>query len=200
MNLNFTFGYFSRRTLRAVIHGIAPMDLGVKHLDFYVLTQIEQQIRYFPFWHRFGFILGLQFLEWGALLGGWGFMPLSLLTRQQVTLRLEGMIHSRWPPIRLLIQGLKILICLSAYGHKQVELKIGFNRRSWRDQRIRVQHTLLSHSQNRMQDSKTDSTHTGWPTPTALVESHILSEDHYLHDEALSLLHANIKKNMVENI
>ena len=211
MNLNFTFGYFSRRTLLTVIRGIAPMELGIKHLEHYVLTHIEQQIRYFPFWHRVGLVIGLQFLEWGAILGGWGLIPLSWISTTDVSHRLHHMAHSKWPPIRLLIQGLKVLICLSAYGHPHVEKALGFTRRTWREKRILVQKNLLQQTLSQVssvKESQQDPSQQDpsqqvavlqldYPTPPqALAHSDWLSADQYLDDDALQLLKHNVSQDL----
>ena len=154
MNPNFRFGRVNRLTLMSISRAIAPIEIGVGALDVHVLEQIETQVRQFPRLHRFGFCLGLYFIEFGACLGGWGLLPFSLLKRKRATKRLYRLLHSRITPVRLLVNGLRVLVCLSAYGHTEVERWFGFERRAWRTQRIATRQALLKqlhHSQ--VQDS-----------------------------------------------
>ena len=144
MNLNFKLGRLSRRTLLSMSRAIAPVELGVKNLDEEIVNHIEHQLRRFPRIHRFGFLLGLQFVEWCAPLGGWGVIPLSFLSREQATRRLYKLLHSQCTPVRLLLNGLRVLICLSAYGNAEVEEYFGVERRRWRSQRIKTRQALLA--------------------------------------------------------
>lgn len=143
MNPNFRFGWHSRRTLLSITRAIAPVEIGVEALDQHVVSHIEQQIRCFPSLHRFGFILGLTFIEWGGIIGLWGLVPFSFLSREQATKRLYQLLHSRFTPARHLSNGIRVLVCLSAYGHAEVEQWFGFERRQWRKQRIQTRKLLL---------------------------------------------------------
>ena len=143
MNPNFQFSMLNRRTLLAVSRAIGPIEVGVEALDIYVLEQIESQVRQFPRLHRLGFCLGLYFIELGGFIGGWGLLPFSLLKRDRATKRLYRLLHSRLTPIRLLANGLRVLVCLSAYGHTEVERWFGFERRAWRKQRIATRQVLM---------------------------------------------------------
>ena len=148
MNPNFRFGKLNRITLMSISRAIAPIEIGIEALDTYVLEQIEAQVRQFPRFHRLGFCLGLYFIELGAFVGGWGLVPFSLLSRKRATKRLYRMLHSRITPVRLLINGLRVLVCLSAYGHTEVERWFGFERRAWRKQRIATRKALIARSDN----------------------------------------------------
>ena len=143
MNPNFRFGRVNRLTLLSISRAIAPIEIGVEALDIHVLEQIEAQVRQFPRLHRLGFCLGLYFIEFGAFLGGWGLLPFSMLKRKRATKRLYRLLHSRITPVRLLVNGLRVLVCLSAYGHTEVERWFGFERRAWRKQRIATRQALL---------------------------------------------------------
>jgi hypothetical protein len=143
MNPNFQFSVLNRRTLLAISRAIAPIEVGVEALDVYILEQIEAQMRQFPRLHRLGFCLGLYFIELGGFIGGWGLLPFSLLKRDRATNRLYRLLHSRLTPIRLLVNGLRVLVCLSAYGHTEVERWFGFERRAWRKQRIATRQVLM---------------------------------------------------------
>lgn len=147
MNPNFKFGWLNRRTLLSISHAIAPSEIGIDTLDDHVVKQIESQVRCFPTFHRLGFCLGLVFIEWGGWLGGWGLIPFSWLPRERATRRLYRLLHSRFTPARLLANGLRVLVCLSAYGHSEVEQWFGFERRAWRDQRIKTRNRLLKTEQ-----------------------------------------------------
>ena len=153
MNLNFKLGRLSRRTLLSMSRAIAPIEIGVKHLDEEIVNHIECQLRRFPSAHRLGFLMGLQFIEWAAPLGGWGLVPLSFLSRERATQRLYKLLHSHFTPVRLFMNGARVLICLSAYGNAQVEEHFGFKRRQWRSQRIKTRQALLA------RDQLLDSTH-----------------------------------------
>ncbi len=168
MNPNFRFGRFSRRTLSAVVRAIAPIEIGVQGLDVYVVNQIESQVRCFPRLHRLGFLIGLSFLEWGPWAGGWGFLPFSLLKRDKATQRLYKLLESRFTPVSLLVNGLRVLVCLSAYGHSEVEQWFGFERRRWRAQRIKTRQRLISSMGGEI--SGEHHTHIP-PTPEALYQS-----------------------------
>lgn len=147
MNLNYRLGPFSRRTLRSLSRAIAPVELGIRGLEERVLNDIERQLRHFPRLHRWGFIVGLCFVEWGAPLGGWGLLPLSLLKRDQATARLYKLLHSRVTPVRLFANGARVLVSLSAYGHPKVEEHFSFERLRWRAQRRATREALLERDQ-----------------------------------------------------
>ena len=144
MNLNFKLGRLSRRTLLSMSRAIAPVELDIKNLDEDIVNHIEHQLRRFPSAHRFGFLLGLHFVEWAAPLGGWGVIPLSFLSREQATRRLYKLLQSNFTPVRLFLNGARALICLSAYGHAQVEEYFGVDRRQWRSQRVKTRRALLA--------------------------------------------------------
>ena len=144
MNLNFKFGRFTRRTLRSVVRAIGPVEIGIENFEESVIDQLEAQLRRFPSLHRFGLVLGLAFVEWCAPLGAWGILPFSLLSRDQATKRLYLLLESRFKPVSHLVNGLRVLVCLSAYGRTDVEQWFGFERRRWRAQRIRTRARLLS--------------------------------------------------------
>ena len=143
MNLNFRFSRLSRRTLRSVVRAIGPLEIGIEDLEENVIDQLEAQLRRFPRLHRFGFLIGLTFLEWGAPLGLWGLRPFSLLSREAATQRLYRLLKSRFKPISHLVNGLRVLVCLSAYGRTDVEQWFGFERRRWRTQRVQTRAQLL---------------------------------------------------------
>ena len=178
MNPNFKLGFFTARTLRAAAKAISPSEPKIPQLDQYVIEQIEQQLKVFSFWHRFGFLLGLTFLEWGGPIGAWGVLPFSLLSREKATQRLEAMMHSRLSGVRLFAHGLKVLVCLSVYGHAEVEAHFGFNRRHWRKNRLAFRDALVSYSDQRPTP----------PTPTSLAESQWISTEEYLAWDALDQL------------
>ena len=119
-------------------------------------------MRQFPRLHRFGFCLGLYFIELGAFVGGWGLVPFSLLKRKRATKRLYRMLHSRLTPVRLLVNGLRVLVCLSAYGHTEVERWFGFERRAWRKQRVATRQALIAHSKD---SQMLDSSNSPVPNP-----------------------------------
>ena len=120
-------------TLSAAARAIGPSErLAPPGLDEHVLREIEAQLAAFPRWHRLGFRAGLLFLELGAPLGAWGVLPFSTLSRARAGARFERMMHSSLPPVRLFCHSLKMLVCLSAYGHPEVEERFGFPRRAWR--------------------------------------------------------------------
>ena len=169
MNLNFKLGRLSRRTLLSMSRAIAPIEIGVKHLDEEVVHHIEHQLRRFPVLHRVGFIMGLFFVEWAAPLGGWGVTPLSLLSRERATRRLYKLLHSRFTPVRLFVNGARVLICLAAYGDPRVEAYFGFHRRAWRSQRIKTRRALLNRDgiADGSEDRVVDYTHIP-PTPETL--------------------------------
>lgn len=144
MSSNFRFGWLSRRTLRALSRAIGPAELKIKGLDEHVIHHLEMQLRHFPWPQRYGLIIGMQFIEWAGPLGGWGLLPYSMLTREQATKRLYRLLESRLTPVRLLVNGLRVLICLAAYSHAQVEKEFGFDRRAWRAQRVHARNALLS--------------------------------------------------------
>jgi hypothetical protein len=144
MNPNFKFGRLNRRTLLSVSRAIGPVEIGIEALDDFVVKQIESQIRCFPRLHRVGFCVGLVFIELGGWIGGWGIVPFSWLKRDRATRRLYRLLHSRFTPVRLLANGLRVLVCLSAYGHSEVEQWYGFERRAWRDQRLKTRDALLA--------------------------------------------------------
>ena len=154
MNLNFRFGPLSRRTLRSVVRAIGPIEIGIEGLDESVVDQLEVQLRRFPRIHRLGFVLGLSFLEWGGPLGVWGLKPFSMLSRDQATGRLYLLLKSRFKPVSHLVNGLRILVCLSVYGRTDVEQWFGFERRRWRDQRIQLRARLLDVNNEEIQNDE----------------------------------------------
>ena len=177
MNPNFRLRGLNARTLRFATRAIAPVEPRIEHLDTIVLQSIELQLRCFPFWHRFGFLCGLHFLELGGPLGGWGVAPFSLLSRARAQRRFQRLMTSRFVPVRLFCHGLKVLVCLSVYGHSDVESYYGFPRRAWRKNRARFRETLLA--QARASTPK---------TPTALLETEWIEESSYLSWEATQAL------------
>ena len=177
MNPNFRLRGLNARTLRFATRAIAPIEPHIEHLDTIVLQSIELQLRCFPFWHRFGFLCGLHFLELGGPLGGWGVTPFSLLSRARAQRRFQSLMASRFAPVRLFCHGLKVLVCLSVYGHSDVESHYGFPRRAWRKNRARFRETLLA--QSRPSTPK---------TPTALLETEWIEESSYLSWEATQAL------------
>ena len=101
MNPNFRFRLL-RKTVLTCIRGIGPRDLKIQELDEHVLQTLEHQLKCFPVWHRFGFVLGLSFLEWGMMLGGWGIIPIRFLSDEGAQKRLMILSKSRIHPLRLI--------------------------------------------------------------------------------------------------
>lgn len=162
-------------TLRSAARAIGPSDkLAPVGLDEHVVRELELQLGAFPRWHRLGFRVGLVFLELGAALGGWGVLPFSALSRARAGARLELMMHSALPPVRLFCHSLKMLICLSAYGHPEVEARLGFPRRRWREGRVKLHDQLVAISEAR-----------GWPaTPARSADQSVIEEADYLQEDA----------------
>jgi hypothetical protein len=183
MNPNFRFR-FLKKTVLACIQAIGPRDLNIKGLDHHVLQTLEHQLKCFPFWHRVGFLLGLSFLEWGMILGGWGFIPLRFLSPDQAQNRIMILSKSTLHPLRFFIHGLKVLICLAAYTHPKVEEHFGFERRRWRANRIQFHDQLewSTYPQNHVHLPSYP------PTPTALASKEVIDPDQYLAWDAQSLL------------
>lgn len=165
----------NRMTIKAAARAIGPQEKeNILHLDDYVFKELEAQLAAFPHWHRIGFRLGLLFLEFGAILGAWGVRPFSLLNRIQAGLRFQNMLHSRFPPIRLFCHSLKMLVCLSAYGHPEIEAQFGFPRREWRQNRVLLHDHLVQISEAQ-----------GYPSvPLRSADPQSLSEQDYLKDDA----------------
>ena len=169
---------FQRRTLRAAARAIGPRPpLAPLGLDEHVCADIERQLKAFPTWYRVGFRLGLMFLELGGPLGGWGLLPFSLLSRERAGERVMALLHSRLAPVRLFAQGLKVLVCLSAYGHEEVEASLGAPRRAWRRDRAELRDALISLSEpRRAQEAQGEAL----SPPEPLADPAWLEEGRYL--------------------
>ena len=175
----FRLGRLSARTLRAAVRAVGPSaPLAPTGVEEHALADIERQLRRFPLWHRLGLIAGLAFLEWGGPLGAWGLTPFSLLRPARAAERYEALMHSSFPPARLLTHSLKALICLSVYGHARVEEGLGFERRRWRRQRLATRELLAAEAARRPRP----------PTPAQLTPLEILSGAAYISWEAHELL------------
>jgi len=165
----------NRVTLRSAAIAIGPSDeLAPPKLEEHVARELELQILAFPLWHRVGFRIGLVFLELGAALGAWGVLPFSWLSRAQAGARFEAMMHSALPPVRLFCHSLKMLVCLSAYGHPEVEERLGFPRRRWRESRVALHDKLVTISDARGRA----------PVPARSADVRWISEQAYLSDDA----------------
>ena len=165
----------NRVTLRTAALAIGPSDaLAPAQLEEHVVRELELQLLAFPLWHRVGFRLGLVFLELGAVLGAWGVLPFSCLGRAQAGARFERMMHSTISPVRLFCHSLKMLICLSAYGHPEVEERLGFPRRRWRESRVALHDKLVTISDARGRA----------PVPAHSADVRWISESEYLYEDA----------------
>ena len=171
MNPSFRFR-FLRKTVLACSQAIGPRDLNIPHLDETVLNTLEHQLKFFPFWHRLVFLLGLSFLEWGMWFGGWGLIPLRFLSPQRAEERIMILSESRIHPLRFFIHGLKVLICLAAYTHPKVEAEFGFERRRWRENRVKLKDHLEWSSQNHFSVLPSP--------PQVLIPPSTLSSEEYL--------------------
>ena len=188
MNPQFRFGRLTRRTMLSLSRAIGPMEIGVEGLDEHVVNHIETQLRSFPWLHRWGLLIGITFIEWGGPLGAWGLVPFSLLSRKQATNRLYLLMKSRFTPARLLVNGLRVLISLSAYSHGGVEQWFGFDRRRWRHQRVKTRASLLARDQLTSDQYGTLGVQTHLPpTPDALYthrdENQITLLSWHAHEE-----------------
>ena len=176
---SFRLGPLSARTLRATVRAVGPRPpLAPAGIEEHALADIERQLRRFPLWHRVGIIAGLAFIEWGGPLGAWGLVPFSLLSAEGAAARYEALMHSAFPPARLLTHSLKALICLSVYGHARVEEGLGFERRRWRRQRLATREALTAHISARALTGAEP------PTPAALTPADLISGAAYLAWEA----------------
>ena len=196
MNPNFRFR-FLKKTVLACSQAIGPRDLKIEGLDEHVLQTLEHQLKFFPFWHRFGFLLGLSFLEWGMCLGGWGLIPLRFLPVERAQERLLVLGHTQIHPLRFFIHGLKVLICLASYTHPKVETHFGFDRQKWRENRrlfrdqLEWNADLFNHQPSTADASVVSSSdpssknssppfHSYPPTPNPLASIDLISPQNYL--------------------
>ena len=166
--------------LVAVSHAMGPRWPGMpSDLAEESAKRLAVQLSLFPPLQRFGFQLGLLFLEWGAPLGAWGVRPLSQLSPEAAERRLQRMLHSRFPPVRLLLTGCKILISLHSYSDPRVEAALGFRRTEWRRTRLELRNELLK-----------ASTSESPPLPNALTDvlPEAPPEEHYLDWDAAQLV------------
>ena len=82
--------------------------------------------------------------------------------------------HSHAPGVRLFCHSLKVLVCLSVYGHHEVEARFGAPRRAWRASRVALHDALVAISEPR-----------GYPaTPERSANPQWLSEEAYLDEDA----------------
>jgi len=163
--------WLNAMTLRSAARAIGPSE--AQELDGHVCAELEAQLSRFPVWHRVGFRLGLLFLELGAPLGAWGLTPFSLLSRERAGRRFERLMHSALPPVRLFSHSLKMLVCLSVYGHPEVEARFGAPRRAWRESRVALRDALVSISDPQRA-----------PSPARLSDQVKLAEADYLSFDA----------------
>jgi hypothetical protein len=172
---SFRLDPLSARTLRAAVRAVGPRPpLAPIGIEEHALADIERQMRRFPLWHRLGIVAGLAFIEWGGPIGGWGLSPFSLLSPSAAAARYEALMHSAFPPARLLTHSLKALICLSVYGHARVEEGLGFERRRWRRQRLATREALTAHLSARALTAPEP------PPPAALTPADLISGAAYL--------------------
>lgn len=179
---------FNAVTLKAAARAIGPSG-PPEGLDEHVLEELEAQLRAFPFWHRLGFRVGLVFLELGAPLGAWGLRPFSLLSRSKAGERFEAMMHSHAPGVRLFCHSLKVLVCLSVYGHPEVEARFGAPRRAWRASRVALHDALVMISEPK-----------GYPAPPERsAHPQWLSEEAYLDEDAHLKLNLKLQASSIES-
>ena len=143
MNPNFKLTWLTRKTLESIVCVIAPNDKNLSQLAGDITDQLEIQLRAFTPYHRWGIVFGLLFIEVGGIIGAWGFLPFSILSRKAAIYRFEKLSHSRLPPVRLLCHALKVLICLAVYSHPTIERQFASPRRQWIKNRRAFRKELL---------------------------------------------------------
>jgi hypothetical protein len=148
MNPNFKFSKYQAHILSkatsSMIGEWPQIDPKTQEMIIYQsVMSIETQLRHFPWEHRLSFIFGLYFLEFGGFLGAWGILPFSLLKPKQAERRLKALFDSDFILSRLLIKGIKVLVCLSAFSHPDLEKHLGMERRKWRENRVAKRNQLV---------------------------------------------------------
>jgi hypothetical protein len=180
MNLDYRFSSYTHRILFKAASAIIGHwddfdDQQRQYILYQAVNRIEHQLRFFPWEHRLSFVFGLWFLELGGFLGFWGILPFSLLSQEKAEHRIKKLNESSFRLAHLLIQGIKVLVCLSAYSHPDIEKYLGMERRRWRKQRIALRNELVVLSDRREEKA----------VPTALKQDTDLSEHDYLSFDAL---------------
>jgi hypothetical protein len=111
----------SAKILRAVIAALRPRGHGFDQpIDEDVLVDIDRTLPYLPTLSRVGLPIGLRVLEWEPLLFAGRHARLSRMRRDDARAYLQGWLHSRLAPRRLLVYGLRALVFLAFYQHPTV--------------------------------------------------------------------------------
>ena len=144
MSPNFKLTWLTRKTLESIVCVIAPYDKNLSQFAGDITDQLEIQLRAFTPYHRWGIVIGLLFIEVGGIIGAWGLLPFSTLSRKAAIHRFEKLSRSRIPPVRLLCHALKVLICLAVYSHPKIERQFASPRRQWIQNRRLFRNELLT--------------------------------------------------------
>ncbi|MEE2756053.1 MAG: hypothetical protein VYA30_05310 [Myxococcota bacterium] len=173
MSSNFRLSGYQRRIARTVVDAMVPRwtNFG-RELTPDVLDGVENMIRNYPAFVRFGIRLMLLFVEFGGPLTLTGIVPLSFLSRRKVTIRLERLSNHRFATVRNVPKFLKILVCFNAYSRQDVEAYLGADRRIWRKQRVEFRDRLVQLDESRDRP----------PTPHALGTYGTVSTESYLDE------------------
>ena len=171
LSSNYRLSGYQRRIARTVVDAMVPRWRDFeRELTPDVLDGVENMIRNYPPFVRFGIKLMLFFVEFGGPLTLTGVIPLSFLNRRKVTLRLERLSNHRFATVRNIPKFLKILVCFNAYSRQDVEVYLGADRRVWRKQRVDFRNQLV----------QLDGIHETPSTPHSLGTYGTVSKDQYL--------------------
>lgn len=144
MTSDFRFTGYTRRIARKVVEAMEPRWAEFDpQCTGAVLDQVEDMVRNYPPATRLGVVAGLYGVEFAGAPLGFGLRPLSFLSREAATRRLERFGDHPLPQVRMLVMLLKIMTCFSAYSRPEVEAFLGVRRREWRVQRKAFREQLV---------------------------------------------------------
>jgi len=135
-----------------------------------VLDGVEDMIRKYPPIVRFGIGMMLLLVELGGPITMTGLVPLSFLSHEAGTRRLEKLANHRFALVRNIPKFLKILVCFNAYSRRDVEQYLGADRRVWRPNRLAFREKLV----------QLDAARNLPPVPLALGSEGVATPEEYL--------------------
>lgn len=121
----------------------APEELVIRDADDQLIERCETLVREFP-WHiRFGFIFGIYLFDRLSWLFGFGFKRSVNMETEQRKRYAQKWLSSPKPLWRDIITGLRGIIMISYFSHKDVWKYIGYDPKSHVKERIEIRQSLL---------------------------------------------------------